>query len=51
MELFCEDLDANVKLIPIEDAQVVEVIKAADKIVIGYPSIFQHTIYGARFYY
>lgn len=48
MELFCRSLDANVKLIPIEDAQVVEVIKTADKIVIGYPTQYSNAPYMVR---
>lgn len=48
MELFCRSLDANVKLIPIEDAQVVEVIKTDDKIVIGYPTQYSNAPYMVR---
>ena len=42
MELFCRSLDVNAKLIPIEDPQAADAIKAAHKIVLGYPVQFSN---------
>lgn len=48
MEEFCKRLDSNAKLIPIEDPSAAIEIKAADKIVLGYPTQFSNAPFMVR---
>lgn len=48
MELFCSCLDADAKLIPIEDVKAAEIIASDDKIIIGYPTQFSNAPYMVR---